>query len=260
MIEENLDISDCHEINWLPENLTLRNFKLSRCYSLKKLPSGLDVSTLNLHDCTGLSALPKDMKIRGDMLAIEGCISILSIPDIQPWLDGSETGQVVDFFMGGAGFLREDICHLSDTPSVRIHYFENGVQEGEWKDRFGQKKKCEYLNLPVFSSKHFDVKLLDEYRTIMGDEIRDPCVLVHKEYVTPSALERKSVMASLNSTSNISMNRKLIEQGPFSYSEFMRNWLEHGRGLYHNHPIENILGGRLQRIDIKEVVSDTDAI
>jgi hypothetical protein len=50
-----LDLSRCHNLESLPENLKVGSLILSECTTLRALPEGLDVCFLDISDCTALT-------------------------------------------------------------------------------------------------------------------------------------------------------------------------------------------------------------
>ncbi len=79
-----LDLSDCVELETLPEGLSVGTLVLRNCRSLETLPEGLNVFFLDIAGCVGLRRWPREARMRYGHLHAAGCTEIRSLPD---WLN-----------------------------------------------------------------------------------------------------------------------------------------------------------------------------
>ena len=80
-VECRLTLRNCHELQSLPDNLTVGTLDLRGSSAITKLPEGLSVWFLDVGDCRNLSGLPERACIENGGLSIRGCEQLGSLPD-----------------------------------------------------------------------------------------------------------------------------------------------------------------------------------
>jgi hypothetical protein len=78
-----LDLSRCHNLESLPDNLKVGALILSECTALRALPEGLDVCFLDISGCTALAGWPERASLQIGRLNARGCSQLRALP---PWL------------------------------------------------------------------------------------------------------------------------------------------------------------------------------
>jgi hypothetical protein len=78
-----LDLSGCHNLVRLPDDLQVQTLVVRGCTSLESLPEGLSVNFLDITSCVALTALPASGAVRSGRLLARGCVRLESLP---PWL------------------------------------------------------------------------------------------------------------------------------------------------------------------------------
>jgi hypothetical protein len=96
-VDNRLDLSDCQQLERLPEGLRVGSLVLRNCSALQQLPEGLDVSFLDIAGCTGLRDWPATGNISVGRLDASGCVRLRSLPD---WLTN-----VAQLHLSGCGNL-----------------------------------------------------------------------------------------------------------------------------------------------------------
>jgi hypothetical protein len=78
-----LDLSGCHNLTKLPDDLEVGTLILRGCTSLETLPRGITVNFLDVTSCTALTSLADVGEIRGGRLLARGCDRLEKLPS---WL------------------------------------------------------------------------------------------------------------------------------------------------------------------------------
>lgn len=76
-----LDLEECRRLESLPANLKVGTLNVANCTSLEVLPEGLDVWFLNVSGCTKLTRFPRRADIARGSLNVNGCRSLVALPD-----------------------------------------------------------------------------------------------------------------------------------------------------------------------------------
>ena len=79
-VDNRLDLSDCRQLERLPDQLQPGSLVLRNCTALQQLPEGLDVSFLDISGCTGLRDWPATGNISVGRLDASGCTRLRSLP------------------------------------------------------------------------------------------------------------------------------------------------------------------------------------
>lgn len=96
-VDNRLDLSDCRQLERLPDGLRVGSLVLRNCTALRQLPEGLDVSFLDIAGCTGLRDWPATGAIRVGRLDASGCTRLRSLPS---WLTN-----VAQLNLSGCGLM-----------------------------------------------------------------------------------------------------------------------------------------------------------
>lgn len=110
-----LDLTNCTQLETLPENLTAGSLVLSGCTALTSLPEGLEVSFLDISDCEEFTTWPASAAVDvGRLIArncvqlnyfpswltnltqldLRGCVSLAELPEglyVSAWVDVADT-------------------------------------------------------------------------------------------------------------------------------------------------------------------------
>lgn len=78
-----VDLSECAQLQSLPDGFKTGSLLLRGCTSLAQLPENLDVYFLDIAGCTALKSWPQNANVRIGKLDAAGCTSLTELPD---WL------------------------------------------------------------------------------------------------------------------------------------------------------------------------------
>jgi hypothetical protein len=79
-VEFKLDLTDCHKLTDLPENLKVSTLVLTNCTRLTTLPEGLQVNFLQLDGCTALREWPQSAQVFHGWVRARGCFELQQLP------------------------------------------------------------------------------------------------------------------------------------------------------------------------------------
>ena len=82
-VDYRVDLSECAELQSLPDGFKTGSLLLRGCTSLSQLPENLDVYFLDIAGCTSLKSWPQNANVRIGKFDAAGCTSLTSLPD---WL------------------------------------------------------------------------------------------------------------------------------------------------------------------------------
>jgi hypothetical protein len=76
-----LALEGCRRLRSLPPRLKVGTLNVANCTNLEELPEGLDVWFLNVSGCTRLARFPRRASIARGSLNVNGCRSLVALPD-----------------------------------------------------------------------------------------------------------------------------------------------------------------------------------
>lgn len=80
-VECALDLEGCSKLRHLPAGLKVGTLNVANCANLEELPERLDVWFLNISGCTKLARFPRRATIARGNLNVNGCQSLVGLPD-----------------------------------------------------------------------------------------------------------------------------------------------------------------------------------
>lgn len=79
-VDFKVDLTDCGQLERLPDGLKVGSLVLRNCYALLALPEGLDVYFLDISGCVSLTDWPLFAKVRVGHFRARGCIQLTHLP------------------------------------------------------------------------------------------------------------------------------------------------------------------------------------
>ena len=79
-VDFKIDLTDCGQLERLPDGLQVGSLVLRNCYALERLPEGLDTYFLDISGCVSLTDWPLFAKVRVGHFRARGCIQLTHLP------------------------------------------------------------------------------------------------------------------------------------------------------------------------------------